>query len=256
MDERLAIRSRIRRQIKEALSADPTADVEKLKERFEKEAAPDLERLDKRSAKLDARKKELESQRPTEEENQQFRTARTLADFQTEVEILAEVWNKKRMQEKREFVNLLVNKVMISIPATHWIKMDISWSNPTWPDETLYIYREQGFHATWTDNERDVIREYYPKGERTTLQSLLPHRSWNAIKKEARSLSLQCARFSGLTDLEPTATLSDHDLCKSLGIKLGSRETVLQVHNPKCGTASGCDLSVLPDLNQVKKHHE
>lgn len=239
LDERLAIRAHIRQQIKDALAIDEAADVEKLKEQFEKEAAPDFERLNRRSAKLDERKKEYEAKLSLiSEEDQQFRTARTLSDFQTEVEKLAEVWHKKRMKEKRDFVNLLVDKVFISIPATHWIQMDIYWSNPTWADETLYLYREHGFAATWTDEEREIIREYYPTGQRAMLQSLLPDRSWNSIKKEATHLDLHCARFYRSDSLGEIVTPSDQALCNKLGISLDSRDLVLLVHTTKCDTPS------------------
>lgn len=53
LDERLAIRTHINQQIKEALTKDPQADSEELRERFEKEAEQDVKRLQKRSQKLD-----------------------------------------------------------------------------------------------------------------------------------------------------------------------------------------------------------
>src|SRR5206468_3434251 len=53
VDDRLAIRAHINEQVKNALAQDPTADGEKLKAHFEKEAAPDFERLHKRAIKYD-----------------------------------------------------------------------------------------------------------------------------------------------------------------------------------------------------------
>jgi hypothetical protein len=104
LDEKLAIRTHINQQIKEARTNDPTADIEQLKIQFEREAAKDLERLQKRSAKLEEREKDLQAKLPSEEDEQHLQIARTLADFQTEIENLAENMGQKTIQrEKRVY---------------------------------------------------------------------------------------------------------------------------------------------------------
>jgi hypothetical protein len=42
-----------------------------------------------------------------------------------------------------------------------------------------------------TDEEREIIRKHYPTMERTQLQVLLPKRSWNGIRSEARRMKLR-----------------------------------------------------------------
>ena len=52
LDEKLAIRTHVNEQIKEAQASNPTVDTDKLKKRLEDEAAPDIVRLEKRRSKL------------------------------------------------------------------------------------------------------------------------------------------------------------------------------------------------------------
>lgn len=42
-----------------------------------------------------------------------------------------------------------------------------------------------------TDEEREIIRKHYPTMERSQLQVLLPKRSWNGIRSEARRMKLR-----------------------------------------------------------------
>lgn len=98
LDEKLAIRTHINQQVKAALAEDEAADVEALKVKFEQEVKQDIERLRIRSHKLDEREKELRSKLPTGEDEEEVKVARTFADFQTELEKLANVWEKEALR--------------------------------------------------------------------------------------------------------------------------------------------------------------
>ena len=191
LDLQLAVRRHINEQIKQALEKDPTADADALKAKFEEEASPEFERLRKRSAKLAATEKELRAQVPTEEEEQELRTARSFADFQTELEKLAEVWHQKPFQEKKEFVNLCVTKAIVAIVSPHWLQLTIEWKHPAWGMESFYIRRSHGGRDFWTEEEETVLHTSYSDGQRETLLSLLPDKSWQGIIHHARKLNVQ-----------------------------------------------------------------
>jgi hypothetical protein len=87
---------------------------------------------------------ELKAKLPTEEENEELKTARTFADFQTELEKLAETEQPLPFKEMKEFVNLLVKQAVLSVAATHWVQLDIHWTHPAWISERLFIYRRRG----------------------------------------------------------------------------------------------------------------
>lgn len=227
LDEKLAIRTHISQQVREALSLDPTANADELRTRFEEEAAREFERLRKRSAKLAAMEEALRAKMPTEEENEEVRTAKTFADFQTELEKLAEVWHLKPFKEKKVFVNLLVKKTVLSVAATHWVRLDIHWTHPAWESETLYIYRRRGLLVRWTEEDRAIIHSQYETVDRETLLSLLPHKSWNAIKKEAGRLALKRSPQPALT-IDEFTTWSDWQFCHERGIAPNTRDTICE----------------------------
>ena len=225
LDEKLGVRAHINQQIKEAVAKDPTADLELLKARFEEEAAPEFERLRRRSLKYAAMEKELRAKLPTAEEDEETHTARSFADFQTELEKLAEVWDFKPFKERKEFVNLLVKKAVLSVAAPHWIRLDIHWTHPAWEGETLFIYRRRGVQISWTEEEREIILSLYESAERETILSLIPDKSWNAIKKVALRLGLRRLPQAALP-IDEFTTWSDWQFTKEKGIEPSARDTI------------------------------
>jgi len=240
LDERLAHRTHISQQIKAALAEDETADVEALKARFEQEAAADIERLRTRSQKLDAREKELRAKLPSGEDEREVKVARTFADFQTELEKLASVWDKKPLKEKKDFINLLVKKAVLSSAATHWIKLTIYWAHPAWAPETLYIYRRRGSRAEWTDEEKEALQTQYATASRDVLLQLLPHKSWAALCEQASRMSLQRpqpGRLGPRLNIHRLITWSDYEFCQSMEVSPDTRETFcISETSPNTGT--------------------
>ena len=227
LDEKLAIRARINQEIKQALLDQPTINVEQLKAQLEEEAAGEFERLRKRTLKLETMEKELRAKLPTEEEDVEVQTARKFADFQTELEILAQVWQLKPFAAKKEFVNLLVSKAVLSVAATHWIRLDIHWTHPAWESETLFIYRRRGILVRWTEEDREIITSLYETTDRETLLSLMPHKSWNAIKKEARRLTLSRSPQPSLI-IDEFTTWSDWQFAAAMSIEPSTRDTICE----------------------------
>jgi hypothetical protein len=222
----LAICTHINQQIKEALATDETADSEKLRARYEKEVAQDIERLRKRAAKLDEREKELKAKLPSEEDDQQVKTARTFADFQTELAQLAEVWDEKPEKEKREFVSLLVERTVLSVVSTHWVEFIIHWKHPAWPSETLYIRRKFGKFHKWTEEENEFLWEFYPNGDKEMLLSSMPHRTWSGIRNQSHILGVKRVYRREFVGIDDNTSWSDYQFFQALQINSRSRKTI------------------------------
>jgi hypothetical protein len=229
LDERLAIRAHINQQIKDALASDKTANSEELRERFEQEAAQDIERLRKRTARLDEREKELRAKLPNEEDDQQVKTARTFADFQTELARLAEEWDEKPIKEKREFVSLLVEKTILSVMSTHWVEFIIHWKHPAWPNETLYIRRKFGKFHTWTEEENEFLRKFYRNGDKAMLLSSMPHRTWSGIRNQCNNLGVKRVYRREYVGIDENTSWSDYQFFQALQVNPSSRETICLV---------------------------
>jgi DNA invertase Pin-like site-specific DNA recombinase len=226
MDERLGIRTQISQQIRAALVKDENADVVQMKAYLESQFAKDFERLQARSQKLDERERELTAKLPQETEDKQTKVARTFADFQTELENLADVWDKKPVKEKKEFVNLLVTKVELSTVATHWIKFTIYWTHPAWSVETLYIYKRRGGINAWTAEEHELVRLHYPDKPKHELLALLQDKSWSAIEMQAYKLRVKRKQKPNPLNIDGYTTWSDYLLCQQLGIEWETKETM------------------------------
>lgn len=226
LDERLGIRTQIAQQIRAALVEDENADVDQMKAYLESQFAKDFERLQARSWKLDARELELNAKLPEHAEDKPTRVARTFADFQTELENLATVWDKKPGKEKKEFVNLLVTKVELSTVATHWIKCTVYWMHPAWPVETLYIYKRRGGINAWTAEEHELVKLHYPDKPKHELLALLPDKSWSAIEMQAYKLQVKRKQRPNPLNIDGYTTWSDYLFCQQLGIKWETKETM------------------------------
>ena len=191
LDDRLALRAHINDQIKKAKAKNPQVDAEALKRQLESEASHDFERLHQRGERLKTLRRDLQARLPTQEEEKELQTARTFADFQTELERLADVWHLKPFQEKKEFVNLCVTKALVEVVSPHWLCLTIQWKHPAWGGESFYLRRSHGGREFWTPEEEAVIQNSYGDGQRETLLSLLPDKSWQSIIHQAHKLNVR-----------------------------------------------------------------
>ncbi len=174
VDERLAIRSQIR-----AIKDD------KERAQFEAEMQPTLDTLSQKVYQLAQVKEKLLEKQEETAKNQALDTARKYATFQTELYHLVASWDEKPFKVRCEFVNLFVTRSEITLPASHFVQLVISWAHPGWGADTLYIFRKHGASPYWTQPERELIRQHYPQTAREELLRMLPEKTWDSIKKEA-----------------------------------------------------------------------
>jgi len=191
LDEKLAIRSDINERVRQAKEEDPGADTTQLKAQFEEKAQPDLERLQKRSDKLNNLALELKAKLPEEEEEEALKKAREYQDFQTEVRKIIPVWAKLPYNARREFVNLFVHEAVVTPVATHWLQLDVVWSHPNWEKDTMFVYRPYGWQSIWTEEEHNILKTHYSHTAKRDLLPLLPQKSWFSIRGEASNLGLK-----------------------------------------------------------------
>lgn len=173
---------------------------------------------------------------PTGEEEKEVKVARTFADFQTELEKLVTVWDKKPLKAKKEFVNLLVKKAVLSIAATHWIKLTIYWTHPAWTTQTLYMFRRRGHKVAWTDEEKEVLRTQYPFASKELLLQLFPHKSFAALHVQAMRMGLERAPQRPKLGIDRTITWSDYEFCQLVGVSSNTRETICIAEASSTGT--------------------
>jgi hypothetical protein len=191
------IRREMSAQIAVEIKANPDEDPETIEGRVRKEYEGEFRDLRKRSAGLETTREQLQVKLEAKNKQQQRCTlpkARDYKDFQSELEILIQQWGKKNIRDKRDFVNLFVEEAVLEFPAPHWVRLTVTWNVPGWNDDILYIYRQRGACARWTDAERAILREHYETDDKIDILQLLPDRSWESIIHEAMQIKIVRSR--------------------------------------------------------------
>lgn len=157
-------------------------------------------------AELDERRAELEVQRNGED-------VMNLAEYKTLVEKLAPHWNKLTFSKRMSLVDALVKSVTLESLAPHFLQLVIEWENPTWETSEGLIWRTQGTAPMWTDEEREIICELYPRGDRDEIMRRLPYRSWTAIQIMGKQdLGLTRTVKSKPNGIPPMLSVQDYEI--------------------------------------------
>jgi hypothetical protein len=227
VDEILSIRQDIKKQVEEMTQQEPLLDPERVRKQLEEEAAPVLRDLRKRSASLEATKEDLQKKlEDMGEDKKPEPVVISYEDFHTELEKLVATWEKKPFKDKQDFINLFVQKAILSAVAPHWLRLDIYWTLPGWESESLFIYRRRGQRIFWTKDEKEIVGQHYTTADRETLLSLLPDKTWHAIKKEAARQKINRGDAASPCLIAENTSWEDHLFTQQMGFEAGVRDTI------------------------------
>ena len=154
----------------------PTLNV-KLRENFEQE----YERLQNQREELT---KKLETP-------QRSSRATELLGYYELVDKLAPHWETLLFEDRQLLVEALTERVLIDAMSPHWIRIIIEWRDPEWGHDTGYIWRQYGSSPAWTEEENEILRQFYSSDDHATLMTRLPARSWSAILFQGNVLKLR-----------------------------------------------------------------
>jgi len=142
--------------------------------------------LMKRQAALEAKKESLR-----------------IVDSPEEIELLYsllgnfdKVWQKLPFEKKQRAFNILINRIEIEIVSMHWLRLTIDWLDAICPRlDIAYIWKAGGSRAdAFSEEERNIIRQYYYDAPKIELLKLMPKRSWGTIRVEAARLEVRRQR--------------------------------------------------------------
>lgn len=149
-------------------------------------------------------------------------TARTFADFQTELHKLIEHWHKRPFCVRQEFVNLFLQDVILDSMSPHWLRLEIVWNHPAWETDILYIYRQRASADRWTDEERELLALTYPTASQEELLQLFPVKTWHGITEEAGHIGVTRAQWKWY-DYPHSLSWADIQFMQEKGIALSDR---------------------------------
>ncbi len=179
------------------------------------------------SLELD-RKKLIKDKEMLEKESQA-----DIGSLEEELADLENLWSEYPFKKRQAYVNFLIKGVVVDVVSNHWMSIQVSWLHEMWGVEEIYYYRRRGGHSDWTQEEDEIIRQYYPCMPKMELMALLPLRVWAAIIKRAVVLEVSRSMSIARTTREkigfhPQFSHSDVVFMREMNIPLNKRGEPVQ----------------------------
>ncbi len=96
--------------------------------------------------------------------------------------------------------------ILDTISPRVW-KLTITWRDPVWGNDEIVCMRTEGNPSiTWTEEELTILHEYYETATRRKLLTMLPNRSWIAIRTIASEKKLRRKR-------DDSSIMFPYDIC-------------------------------------------
>jgi len=121
----------------------------------------------------------------------------------------------------RNFIQLVTDKIILDEYSAHFLTLTIVWSAPFQQTDRAYIYRPDGSHQQWSDQEKADLARLYPHADKLELLQHFPTRTWLSISYCTQKLGLR--RYterdtSGM--VSNTLSLRDWQLLQEYGWEL------------------------------------
>ncbi|QBD77811.1 hypothetical protein EPA93_18150 [Ktedonosporobacter rubrisoli] len=151
-------------------------------EQMEADLASECAKLEKRIAKL---KQDLEHAKEKVEPDEEIQYA-----IYTLLPDLIQAWPQIPFQQKLRFIGSLVRQVTLSRPAPGWAKIEIDWKRIDWDTDIAHV-RLRTHGGSWTDEEKELLRNLYSTAPAMDIVRALPTRCWVAIKAMASEMEVR-----------------------------------------------------------------
>jgi hypothetical protein len=108
-----------------------------------------------------------------------------LKECHTLLECAIQHWDSMKMNQRKRFVKLFVSSANLTEASPHFLRLDVTFSEPINRAMTLYLYRTHGAKQAWTKEEDSTLLSLYPQAGKQALMEALPLRSWESIQQRA-----------------------------------------------------------------------
>jgi hypothetical protein len=120
------------------------------------------------------------------------------------------VWPTFDLPQHQRTFHLLINRIEIEVVSPHWLRLTIDWLDAVCPRlDIAYIWKvNPSLHRDFSDEEKEIIRQYYSSSSRLEMLKLLPDRTWYSLRGQAMEMGLK-RDFLANDDLLPAICYSD-----------------------------------------------
>ncbi len=136
-------------------------------------------------------------------------------------------WLGMGLEKQRRFIRLVVREVYVSMPAPHFISIEISWRRPYMANEVGLIFKRGGSSPLWKEEDNELIRSLYPRADREKILRSLPARSWNSIKLQAEKLGVERHNQASRFPLHHALSIADMEFMQATGYTNPHEQPVL-----------------------------
>jgi DNA invertase Pin-like site-specific DNA recombinase len=121
----------------------------------------------------------------------------------------------------RNFIQLVTDKIILDEYSAHFLTLTIVWSAPFQQTDRAYIYRPDGSHQQWSDQEKADLTRLYPYADKLELLQRFPTRTWLSISYCTQKLGLRRYTELDTSGLPNNAlSLKDWQLIQEYGWEL------------------------------------
>lgn len=140
-------------------------------------------------------------------------------------ELLREVGDRAReiysVKELYDVVETFTTAVVLDTISPRIWKITITWRDPVWGNDEIVCMRTEGNPSiTWTEEERTILHDYYETESRRKLLTMLPNRSWIAIRTIASELKLRRHRDDSSIVFPYDICLTDWNAIQEYGLPI------------------------------------
>lgn len=127
-----------------------------------------------------------------------------------------EVWPKFDLAKRQRAFALLINRIEVESVSPHWLRLSVDWLDAISPRlDIAYLWKAMpsrtgnGPHGKFSEEEKEILKQHYPRSTRLEILKLLPKRTWHSIQTQAELMQVK-RQIPSDNEIRPTATYSDN----------------------------------------------
>jgi hypothetical protein len=167
------------------------------------------------------------------------------------------VWSKFDLAKRQRAFSLLINRIEVKVVSPHWLRVSIDWLDAVCPRlDVAYIWKASpGRSGKFSDDEKAILKQHYPRTPYTDILEMLPNRTWQSIQGQTAGMGIkrEIPSESGIC-----VSVCYRDMIPNLDGKylFRNHETTLDyikkaIRNTAKGEAPLYALWLLPDANMA-----
>jgi hypothetical protein len=105
------------------------------------------------------------------------------------------VWPTFDLDQRQRAFRLLINRIAVEVVSPHWIRLSIDWLDAISPRlDIAYLWKAMPSRSgvyLFSDEEEEILKEYYPCAPRIEILKRLPNRTWHSIQRQAELIHIR-----------------------------------------------------------------